>query len=63
MSDEIAYECIICGRKVLLRDLEYERIPSRDSRYSGRIRCQNERCRSNILRKVRPPIVKRVKCI
>jgi len=45
----IVYECVRCGAKVPLRDLELR---------GGGIKCTS--CGYRILRKVRPPIVKRV---
>ena len=48
-AQEIVYECVRCGAKVPLRDLELR---------GGGIKCTS--CGYRILRKVRPPIVKRV---
>ena len=49
-KSEIEYECVRCGRRVTLADLE--------SNYSS-FRCPS--CGCLIFKKVRPPIVKMVK--
>jgi len=52
-EQEIVYECVICGARVTRKNLEFR---------GGRVRCPNERCRSSVLKKVRPPIAKHIKC-
>jgi len=55
MSEEtygIVYECVKCGAKVPLEDLELR---------GGGIKCIH--CGYRVLKKVRPPIVKRVPAV
>jgi len=52
-GQDIIYECVVCGRRVSWKNLQFR---------GGRIRCPNEKCKSLVLRKVRPPVVKRIKC-
>ena len=50
---DVEYECIVCRSRIKLSRLEAR---------SGYIRCPNQHCRSRILRKVRPPEIKHVRC-
>jgi DNA-directed RNA polymerase subunit P len=52
ITPEIVYECIRCGAKVSTEDLELR---------GGEIKCTV--CGYRVLRKIRPPIVKRVKAV
>ncbi len=56
MSEEkvgvLAYECVSCHRKVSIDELELR---------GGRIKCTY--CGYRILKKIRPPIVKRVPAV
>ncbi len=52
ITPEIVYECIRCGAKVSMEDLELR---------GGEIKCTV--CGYRVLRKIRPPIVKRVKAV
>jgi len=52
VAPEIVYECIRCGARVSTGDLELR---------GGEIKCTV--CGYRVLRKIRPPIVKRVKAI
>jgi len=45
----LAYECVRCGAKVMTDELELR---------GGRVKCTY--CGYRILRKIRPPVVKRV---
>ena len=52
-EEEVEYRCVLCGSRIGYKDIE-ER--------GGYIRCPNQHCRSRILRKVRPPGIKHVRC-
>jgi DNA-directed RNA polymerase subunit RPC12/RpoP len=52
LSEEVVYQCLKCGG--VYPKSKWEEI-------EGRFRCPN--CRSKIAKKVRPPIVKRVKAV
>ncbi len=47
----IIYECVRCGAKVSAEDIEKR----------GEVQCPE--CRYRVLKKIRPPIIKRVKAV
>jgi DNA-directed RNA polymerase subunit P len=49
---KLVYECVRCGAKVLTEELEHR---------GGGIKCTV--CGFRVLKKIRPPVVKRVKAI
>ena len=52
-EEDVEYECISCGARIKLSTIEAR---------GDYIRCPNQHCRSRILRKIRPPGVKHVRC-
>jgi len=51
-SVKLVYECVRCGAKVLTEELEHR---------GGGMKCTV--CGFRVLRKIRPPVVKRVKAV
>lgn len=52
MRSDVVYECVRCGGRTTLSELE---------NFGGRIKCPH--CGYRVLKKTRPPVVKRLRAI